>query len=64
MLQLEEKVREWQESPMSSLNVWYNLQKNWMDVVVQALKFLAGDLIGKIYLLQHAYISWDSEVGV
>ncbi|KAK3099190.1 hypothetical protein FSP39_000785 [Pinctada imbricata] len=43
---MEEKVREWQESPTSSLNVWYGLHKNWVDCVSQTLKFLAGDLIG------------------
>ncbi|OWF51166.1 Nuclear factor related to kappa-B-binding protein [Mizuhopecten yessoensis] len=43
---LEEKVREWQEAPTSSLNNWFNQQTNWVDIVMSALKFLAGDLIG------------------
>ncbi|XP_060084113.1 nuclear factor related to kappa-B-binding protein-like isoform X2 [Ylistrum balloti] len=43
---LEEKVREWQEAPTSSLNSWFSLQANWVDSVMSALKFLAGDLVG------------------
>ncbi|KAK3610163.1 hypothetical protein CHS0354_039947 [Potamilus streckersoni] len=43
---LEEKVREWQESASSTLNLWVSDQPNWMDAVVSALKFLGGDTIG------------------
>nr|XP_048774007.1 nuclear factor related to kappa-B-binding protein-like isoform X2 [Ostrea edulis]XP_056012397.1 nuclear factor related to kappa-B-binding protein-like isoform X2 [Ostrea edulis] len=42
---LEEKVREWQESSSAPKNVWFSLVPNWVDCVLQALKFLAGDLI-------------------
>lgn len=43
---MEEKVREWQESGSATKNVWFTLIPNWVDCVLQALKFLAGDLIG------------------
>lgn len=42
---MEEKVREWQESGSAAKNVWFTLIPNWVDCVLQALKFLAGDLI-------------------
>lgn len=44
---MEEKVREWQESGSAAKNVWFTLIPNWVDCVLQALKFLAGDLIGE-----------------
>jgi hypothetical protein len=45
---LEEKVREWQESPASMLNPWFMAQPhNWMECVLAALKFLSGDVLGE-----------------
>ena len=44
---MEEKVREWQESGSAAKNVWFTLIPNWVDCVLQSLKFLAGDLIGE-----------------
>lgn len=46
VVQLEERVREWQESPASALNSWVHQQENWVDCVVSALKFLSGDVLG------------------
>ncbi|KAK7482554.1 hypothetical protein BaRGS_00026155, partial [Batillaria attramentaria] len=43
---LEERVREWQESPASALNAWLPMQQNWVECVVSALKFLSGDVLG------------------
>ncbi|KAK7097674.1 hypothetical protein V1264_004618 [Littorina saxatilis] len=43
---LEERVREWQESPASALNSWVHFQQNWVECVVSALKFLSGDVLG------------------
>ncbi|XP_067662843.1 nuclear factor related to kappa-B-binding protein-like [Haliotis asinina] len=43
---LEERIREWQESPSSSLNSWFPIQASWVDCVVSALKFLSGDVLG------------------
>lgn len=43
---LEEKVRDWQESPTTSLNPWLSQQSNWIDNVIPALKFLSGDVLG------------------
>ncbi|KAL8581008.1 hypothetical protein ACOMHN_048042 [Nucella lapillus] len=42
---VEERVREWQESPAISLNSWVHTQ-NWVDLVISALKFLSGDVLG------------------
>ncbi|KAL5011494.1 hypothetical protein ScPMuIL_010045 [Solemya velum] len=45
-VKLEEKVREWQESPTCTLNSWFSQQPDWVETVVSALKFLSGDLLG------------------
>jgi len=66
--QLEERVREWQESPASTLNSWVHAQQNWVECVVSALKFLSGDVLGQSVLLSfhfchvHAFsfcINWN-----
>ena len=46
LLQLEEKVRLWQDSPACDLNPWIIQLDNWVDAVFSALKFLAGEAIG------------------
>jgi hypothetical protein len=48
---VEERVREWQESPASALNPWLRLQQNWVDCVVSALKFLSGDVLGIVIII-------------
>lgn len=45
-VKLEEKVREWQESPYSDECPWVTAQDDWVDLVQPALKFLAGETIG------------------
>ncbi|XP_076467906.1 uncharacterized protein LOC143298812 isoform X2 [Babylonia areolata] len=42
---VEERVREWQESPAISLNSWVHTE-NWVELVISALKFLSGDVLG------------------
>jgi hypothetical protein len=43
---LEERVRDWQESPFSDECTWVSAQDDWVDLVSSALKFLAGETIG------------------
>lgn len=45
--QLEEKVREWQESAFSDECPWVAAQDDWVELVQPALKFLAGETIGQ-----------------
>ncbi|XP_077985640.1 uncharacterized protein LOC144440211 [Glandiceps talaboti] len=40
--ELQQKVVDWQKSPMSMLNVWFTLRPNWSELVPTALKWLAG----------------------
>ena len=47
--QAEEKVREWQESATALLNDWFGINSNWVELVPAALKFLSGDVLGKVY---------------
>ena len=44
---MEERVKEWQLSTYCGLNLWYDLHESWTEAVHSALKFLAGDIIGK-----------------
>ena len=46
-VQLEEKVREWQESASSNHSSWINDQLTWVDLVSSALRFMSGDVVGK-----------------
>uniref|UniRef100_A0A4W3H3H5 Nuclear factor related to kappaB binding protein n=1 Tax=Callorhinchus milii TaxID=7868 RepID=A0A4W3H3H5_CALMI len=41
--QIEEKVLEWQISAASALNLWYSVASNWTELVLPALRFLAGE---------------------
>ena len=43
---MEERVREWLDTNDEICNPWLALQKNWVELVVSALKFLAGNEIG------------------
>ncbi|XP_060566426.1 nuclear factor related to kappa-B-binding protein-like [Ruditapes philippinarum] len=45
-VKLEERVRDWQESPFSDECTWVSAQDDWVDLVSSALKFLAGETIG------------------
>ncbi|XP_053398532.1 nuclear factor related to kappa-B-binding protein-like isoform X2 [Mercenaria mercenaria] len=45
-VKLEERVRDWQESPFSDECAWVSAQDDWVDLVISALKFLAGETIG------------------
>lgn len=48
--QLEEKVREWQESAFSDECPWVAAQDDWVELVQPALKFLAGETIGQSFI--------------
>ncbi|KAF4520073.1 hypothetical protein B566_EDAN007930 [Ephemera danica] len=40
---LEQKLRAWQESPISPLNDWYSLAPSWVALLPSAVNFLSGD---------------------
>ncbi|XP_046853373.1 nuclear factor related to kappa-B-binding protein-like isoform X2 [Xenia sp. Carnegie-2017] len=40
--QLERMVRDWQQSPSFDASAWSKKEKNWIDLIPCALKFLAG----------------------
>ncbi|KAI8481942.1 hypothetical protein Bbelb_403040 [Branchiostoma belcheri] len=40
--QLEEYVRDWQSAPTSLLNAWYSTHRDWSQLVLPALRLLAG----------------------
>lgn len=43
MKTLEERLRSWQENPISPLNDWYSLSDNWVGVLQSAVNFLSGN---------------------
>ncbi|KAK4887042.1 hypothetical protein RN001_003313 [Aquatica leii] len=40
---LEERLRSWQENPISPLNDWYSLTDNWVMLLPMAINFLSGN---------------------
>ncbi|XP_042199887.1 nuclear factor related to kappa-B-binding protein isoform X2 [Callorhinchus milii] len=48
---IEEKVLEWQISAASALNLWYSVASNWTELVLPALRFLAGESTGGLAAL-------------
>lgn len=42
MKTLEERLRSWQENPISPLNDWYSLSDNWVALLQSAINFLSG----------------------
>jgi len=50
-LQLEEKVREWQESgSTASRCFWVTEQARWADLISSAAKFLSDGILGKFLI--------------
>lgn len=43
VLQIEEKVQQWQVSAASTLNPWFSMAPCWSELAVPALQFLAGE---------------------
>lgn len=43
MKTLEERLKSWQENPISPLNDWYSLSDNWVRVLQSAVNFLSGN---------------------
>lgn len=43
MTSLEERLRLWQENPISPLNDWYSLTDNWVTSLQSAINFLSGN---------------------
>lgn len=40
---LEERLKTWQENPISPLNDWYSFVDNWINLLPSAINFLCGD---------------------
>lgn len=40
---LEERLKTWQENPITPLNDWYNLSDNWVGLLKSAVNFLSGN---------------------
>lgn len=40
---LEERLKSWQENPISPLNDWYSLTDNWVLLLPLAINFLSGN---------------------
>ncbi|XP_076257336.1 uncharacterized protein LOC143194432 [Rhynchophorus ferrugineus] len=43
MYTLQERLKAWQENPISPLNDWYNLVDNWINILPSAITFLCGN---------------------
>lgn len=43
MKTLEERLKSWQENPISPLNDWYSYSDNWIGVLQSAVNFLSGN---------------------
>lgn len=43
MKTLQERLKTWQENPISPLNDWYNLSDNWVGILQSAVNFLSGN---------------------
>ncbi|CAG9861733.1 unnamed protein product [Phyllotreta striolata] len=43
MYTLQERIKTWQENPISPLNDWYSFADNWIDVLPSAITFLCGN---------------------
>lgn len=40
---LEDRLKAWQENPISPLNEWYSYVDNWVNLLPSAINFLCGD---------------------
>lgn len=43
MYMLQERLKAWQENPISPLNDWYSLTDNWIGLLPSAITFLCGN---------------------
>ncbi|RZC39742.1 nuclear factor related to kappa-B-binding protein, partial [Asbolus verrucosus] len=43
LVTLEERLKSWQENPISPLNDWYSLIDNWVGLLKSAVNFLCGN---------------------
>ena len=48
LLTLEDRLKAWQENPISPLNDWYSLAESWLVMLTSAISFLSGDFPGKL----------------
>lgn len=43
MKTLEDRLKSWQENPISPLNDWYSISDNWVSLLKSAVNFLSGN---------------------
>ncbi|VEN48041.1 unnamed protein product, partial [Callosobruchus maculatus] len=43
MYTLQERLKTWQDNPISPLNDWYNLTDSWINMLPSAITFLCGN---------------------
>lgn len=43
MYMLQERLKSWQENPISPLNDWYSFADNWISILPSAITFLCGN---------------------
>lgn len=43
MYMLQERLKSWQENPISPLNDWYSYADNWISILPSAITFLCGN---------------------
>ncbi|KAJ8922751.1 hypothetical protein NQ315_007786 [Exocentrus adspersus] len=43
MYTLQERLKSWQENPISPLNDWYSYTDNWISILPSAITFLCGN---------------------
>lgn len=43
MYMLQERLKSWQENPISPLNDWYSYTDNWIGILPSAITFLCGN---------------------
>ncbi|XP_060532196.1 nuclear factor related to kappa-B-binding protein [Cylas formicarius] len=43
MYTLQERLKSWQENPISPLNDWYSFTDNWISILPSAITFLCGN---------------------
>ena len=46
LVTLEDRLKAWQENPISPLNDWYSLAESWLVMLTSAISFLSGDFPG------------------
>ena len=58
-LQLDEKVREWQDSSLTASRCfWVTEQAGWAELIPSAVRFLADGILGKLSFILSYFFFW------